>query len=184
MPQLLLAAEELSCSLFPPQPQASLALAGARSQGGMILTLETSPATPPRPTLPGLVLIFSHLSTFSACSSVSWQAVNQSPGLCGRALLSQRSRGRRCFGGVGRNYLGSKGNHPACVLCWPLLHTLLHFPAQAQLLCGGFFPAAEHPRSGRCRLRAWRAMPEDGCASPAGGAWEGIHHLCSWRAQK
>lgn len=47
MPQLLLAAEELSCSLFPPQPQASLALAGARSQGGMILTLETSPATPP-----------------------------------------------------------------------------------------------------------------------------------------
>lgn len=141
--------------LLAPQPQARLALAGARSQGGMSLAPET-----PDPSS-RLALIFSPLSTFSACSSVSRQAVNQSPGLCGRAL----QRGERCFTGVGRNYPGSEGNHPAVGSLLALAARSCTFlrrhscRAEDFPLCGASLPGA---------------VPGDGC-SPRRRCREGTH---------
>lgn len=66
----------------------------------------------PPPRSPGLVLIFSHLSTFSACSPVSWQAVNQS-----QACVAGEDAALEGWGGI---ISAAKETTLACALCRPL----------------------------------------------------------------
>lgn len=114
---------------------------------------ETSLAKPP--FSPQSCSSFSPRSALSLLVAVRWQAVNQSPGLS--------------FGGVGKNYLGSKGNHPgACCSCWSLRtleYSFLHRYSCCKKDC---FPCS------RASLRALHVKSEDGCVCPASVACVGI----------
>lgn len=157
VPQFLLAAEWL---LLPPWPQASpaLALHAAKVGCGMILAPESPPAAPPPHSsrsgahfLPPQHFLCLQPRQLAGCKS--------EPGPVWPGFAPPAQRGGRGFRGVGRNYLGSRGNHPG-VCSLPALAARCYAFLQTQLLWEGFIPAAQRPCSGQSLC----AMPEDGSA--------------------
>lgn len=112
MPQFLQA--ELSCSLCGHRHHPGPCLWPRWENFGS----RNLPGHPP-PLSPGLVLIFSHLSTFSACSPVSWQAVNQSQPCVAGPCSASAAEEDTALEGWGGIISAAKETTLACALCWP-----------------------------------------------------------------